>query len=264
MSKYLPFILSEEIFRLNAASPYVAFVLKTKIEEYFDATQIRRDAKQSMSYGSKFKYFDTEKMDVDGIFIEKIGDKTVSGKRLSDCKQITTPLESVSLTEPVDEFSCDERPSFDGFDAPYLSKVAIGHWNHSKTYIKGQLLMLGYLIRHSWNTSKVRLLGGELLTLNGYNHGLYEPTPDELNLFEKVENEQYFIDKEWNRTVSLAKEFTKDIDMNLKPSVNKLTRLLLTRGCTQENITKAINLANEDKFLDVEQHFEHETDGAEI
>ena len=89
MNKYLPFNLPEEIFRLNSASPYEAFVLKSKIEEFITATKVVKTAKENISYGSKLKYFDTDEMDEDGIYIENIEESVVSGIRLSDNKKIT-------------------------------------------------------------------------------------------------------------------------------------------------------------------------------
>jgi len=243
MTQYLPFHLPEEILRLNNASPFDAFILKSKIDEFLDATQIKSTVKDRISYGSKLKYFDTDKMDIDVLFVENIEENTASGTRLSDDKKVTAPLESLSLLNPVDA-DFEERIELDRYTSDQrepLTKVAVEQRNYRKTYVEGRILLLGYLIRsNTYTTCKIRLLGGDLVTLSRYR--LYHPTTYELELFDKAERDPYLIEKEWQRTKALAKECLPEMDVGLRQSANKLTRYLITRGCTPENIEKIINI----------------------
>lgn len=240
MNQYLPFNLPEEIFRLNSASPYDAYALKAKIEEFLAETKIARSIKENISYGSKIKYFDTEKMDEDGIYVENIEEKSVSGIRQSDQSKVTVPIEALSL-EPLNDWSKATRKEFDGFDAPFLSKIAIAHWNYGKTYLSGNLLMLGYMISNSYNTRKVRLLGGDIVKFSRDRSMIYYPEKDELQTFDKVENDKFFIAKEFNRTMTLAKERSEILDIEYKPHITKLSKYLLVRGCAKANVEKVIN-----------------------
>lgn len=181
-------------------------------------------------------------MDEDGIYIENIEESVVSGIRLSDNKKITVPIESLSLLDPIDEWEDNKREEFNGHKAEPLARVAVAQWNHGKTHVSGKILMLGYLIRHSHNTSKIRLLGGDVISLQHYTYRIYHPTSEELRLFDKVEQDEFYIEKELKRTLALSKDHAEILDLAYQPHRKKLTRFLSVRGCTEANIQKAIQI----------------------
>ncbi len=119
----------------------------------------------------------------------------------------------------------------DDWKLPIYHKVVVdSSWN----------VLKGYFIKYNHNGCKLKLLGGEMIKLPRYAL-FYEPNPEDLEDFIRIEQDPVQQEIGYKRTLSALKQNIGLLDpYNSSKDYRKITRLLIGRGYFVDNIDKAI------------------------
>lgn len=237
-NKSLPFILAEAIERLDSATSYEAYILRSHIKQLFSDRNTLKKRKKSLCCGMTMIFFNDETLSEDVIQINRIYPSKVVGIRQSDKCEVVVPIESLEFGKAPPPHYEDRMPINAPWDLPHFSRVIIRNNTRCKTTADGRFMLMGYLIKWNYNAITLKLLGGELITASCE---LFTPTDSDLTIFERYENSPLLKSHELERTRKLAKEKGERLDLDSDKDARKLVRLLVNRGCRQKNIEYCIN-----------------------
>ncbi|KTC69541.1 hypothetical protein [Legionella bozemanae] len=230
----MPFLLQEELTRITNATDFELFILKCHIENIIYTKRKLEKLASKISIGASLKYFDVELLTQDVLLVNELGE-LIKGIRQSDQKQVCIQPQSIDCDFKTNVPSINDNRMLisDDWKLPIYHKVVV---NSSGNVLKG------YFIKYNHNGCKLKLLGGETIKLRPYA-SFYEPSPEDLQDFIRIEQDQVQQHLEYERTLSALKKNIGQLDPNNYPNdYRKITRLLIGRGFFIDNIDKAIKL----------------------
>ncbi|AUH74266.1 hypothetical protein [Legionella sainthelensi] len=229
----MPFILQEELTRVTNATDFELFILKSHIENIIYTKRKLEKLTSKISIGTSLKYFDVQLLKTDVLLVNELGE-LIKGIRQSDQKQICIQPQSIDCDFKTKLPSINDNRQLisDDWKLPIYHKVVV---NSSGNILKG------YFIKYNHNGCKLKLLGGETIKLRPYAL-FYEPNPEDLNDFFRIELDPVQQHIEYERTLDALKKNIGQLDPNNSPKdYRKITRLLIGRGFFVDNIDKAIS-----------------------
>ncbi|WP_162265582.1 hypothetical protein [Legionella santicrucis] len=228
----IPFILQEEVARIDNASDYELFILKSHIENNIYTKRKLEVLTSQISIGASLIYFDTQLLMEDVLLVTELGE-FIKGIRQSDKQSISIEPQSFNFTHKNNISSIAEirKHIQEEWDLPSYHRVVVD----CHVYI-----LKGYFIKYNHNGSKLKLLGGEIVKLPS-RVLFYEPSPDDMEDFIRIEQDPFHQNLEYERTIKTMRSKMGQLDpSNNAIDYRKLLRFMTGRGYMPNYIEKAI------------------------
>ncbi|HAU0297849.1 TPA: hypothetical protein ACMGHP_002622 [Legionella pneumophila] len=228
----MPFILQEEVARLGNASDYELFILKSHINHIIYTKRKLEELTSQISVGVILNYFDDQLLKEDVLLVTELGE-LIKGIRQSDQQSIDVEPQSLNFYHKANIPSIAEKRTRiqDEWKLPSYQRVVVD----CHTYV-----LKGYFIKYNHNGCKFKLLGGETVKLPS-SALFYEPTPDDMEDFIRIEHDPLHQNLEYERTLKTIQSKMGQLDPSNNPiDYRKLFRFMTGRGYLVHYIEKAI------------------------
>jgi hypothetical protein len=228
----MAFILQEEIARLGNASDYELLVLKSHIENIIYTKRKLESLIAQISVGAILHYFDTQLLKEDTLLVTDLGE-VIKGIRQSDKKHIYVEPQSFNLDYKANLQSVGKNRTRiqDEWKLPCYYRVFADCYSY---------FLKGYFIKYNHNGCKLKLLGGDTVKLPS-SAIFYEPSPDDINDFLRIENDPLLQNLEYEKTLEIVLSKVGQLDPSNSPIDNrKLIRFMTGRGYFLHYIEQAI------------------------
>ncbi|MCW8445685.1 RecX family transcriptional regulator [Fluoribacter gormanii] len=228
----MPFILQEEVARLDNASDYELFILKSHIEHIIYSKRKLEDVTSQISIGSSLCYFDVQLLEEDILLVTELG-SLIKGVRQTDKQIIGVEPQSFNFDRKTNISPIAEKRTrmSDEWKLPPYHRVVVD----CRSYV-----LMGYFIKYNHNGCKLKLLGGETVKLPS-SALFYEPTQNDMDDFIRIEQDPLQQNLEYERTLNAIQSKQGQLDpINNPKDYRKLLRFMMGRGYLNHFIENAI------------------------
>lgn len=224
--------MQEEVARLNNASDYELFILKSHIEQIIYSKRKIEALTSQISIGSSLCYFDVHLLEEDILLVTELG-SMIKGVRQSDKQIICVEPQSFNLDRKTNISPIAENRTRinDEWKLPHYHRVVVDCHSY---------VLRGYFIKYNHNGCKLKLLGGDTVKLPS-SALFYEPTQDDMDDFIRIEQDPLHQNLEYERTLNTIQSKKGQLDpVNNPKDYRKLLRFMTGRGYLSHLIENAI------------------------